>query len=241
MPMDYMVKVYKQLCREKFSKYGFKNYGNNHYRIINDVFQSFYLHKSVDRMSCTVEFAVIPISVGYSIDKSFCQATHLKMFEGNYEWFKYEKDSKESIDVCIHEMYRYMKLYLMPFFFAGENCEQAYKAVCQFEKQNCKEGIIYASSEKIWMTLKSKKYDMALLHLQALKESTLEAYNKNIKAFGEMGNQYYKKIYAYLKSLNDIEKAIINGDVEYINKLINFNEVRNKRNIIGYEKLSKWS
>ena len=48
-----------------------------------------------------------------------------------------------------------------------------------------------------------------------------------------MGNQYYKKIYAYLKSLNDIEKAIINGDIEYINKLINFNELRNKGNIIG--------
>lgn len=72
-----------------------------------------------------------------------------------------------------------------------------------------------------------------LLHLQALKESTLEAYNKNIKTFGEMSNQYYKEIYAYLKSLNDIEKAIINGDIEYINKLINFNELRNKGNIIG--------
>ena len=106
--MDYFLKQYKKICKEQFSGYDFKSYKNNHYRIINDVFQSFELHRSVYGDSCTVHFGALPMCRMSPIDASTCPAMHLKMFENDFSWFPYDNKSEESINDCVNELKQYI-------------------------------------------------------------------------------------------------------------------------------------
>ena len=111
--MNNILKEYKKRCKEEFGNYRFKIFRSNRYRVVNDVFQSFNLHRSVSGRSCTVEFGIIPMSVGYEVNKSSVNPYHLKIFEGMYSWFEYDKDLQESIDACVTEMLIYNSVFLL--------------------------------------------------------------------------------------------------------------------------------
>ena len=86
--MDYLTKKYKEKCKELFDGYNFRIYNNNFYRVINDVFQSFNLHKSVSGCDCTVEFGVVMLCEGNGVYKSRCQPYRIKQFDNrDYSWF----------------------------------------------------------------------------------------------------------------------------------------------------------
>lgn len=99
--MDYLLSEYKNTIKNEFNKYGFKIYRTNFYRVINDVFQSFNLHRSVSGDEVTVEFLVIPLADDYLIEKSRCGPDHLKLFENDWSWFHYDERNKDSVNDCV--------------------------------------------------------------------------------------------------------------------------------------------
>lgn len=94
--MDSFLKIYKEYCKDEFEKYGFKRCKNNHYRVVNDVLQTFLLHRSIYGYNCTVEFGITPLC--YGIDKDHkCSVGgiyNLRMFEGGVEWWEYPRGVK---------------------------------------------------------------------------------------------------------------------------------------------------
>lgn len=228
--MDYFANEYKERCKKEFSIYGFKFYRNNSYRIVNDVFQSFNLHRSILGQTCTIEFAIIPLCIDYKIDKTTCNAYHIKMFEGSYAWFEYDKKSHLSVEKCINELINYIKKYLIPFFEKGNNCKMAYRLICDFEEKNCVDGMLVGSSIKYCMAIKNGDYRSALLHLNAMFSDTEKIYN-NICNDHAIEYEYKLKILKKLQYLKTIINMINDKNIALINEFINENENKSLANL----------
>ena len=221
--MDVLTKFFKEICKNEFTKYGFKTYRRNFYRVVNDVFQSFTLHKSVAGNNCTVEFVIVPLCAGDVINKTYCGAHHLKIFEKDWSWFYYDRTDEQSIKNCVSEMIGYMKKYLIPFFEAGNDAKNAYYATYTFQDRNCKDGVFWADPSLFSMALKAGMYETALKHLQAQRANTEHAYNHN-KQFFEPSPQYTKSIFDKIHKQDMFIKKIEALDLEYIAKFIHDNE-----------------
>ncbi len=102
--MDYFINIYKKRCKEEFSKYGFKSFRNNYYRVVNDIFQSFTLHRSVSGSDCNTIFGIVPLSVEYKLDKSFVNPCRVSDFEDNRPWYNYDRTLESSVEKCINDM-----------------------------------------------------------------------------------------------------------------------------------------
>lgn len=222
--MDYLTKVYKEKCKKEFFELGFKYYRRNFYRVINDMFQSFQLHKSVSGSGCTVEFVVVPLCLGNCIQKTYCGSDHIKMFERDYSWFKYDRGSKESMDKCIDEMIGYIKKYLIPYFQLSDNSEKAYFSTCDFQKNNYKEGIFMADPCLFGMALKAKFYDKAIVHLSARKEHAENAYKTNMEHFSGLDVEYKASMKKMIKEISHQIKMISEHNLKYIQEYIDENE-----------------
>lgn len=228
--MDYFLKCYKERCKKEFSCYGFKSYRNNHYRVVNDVFQSFNLHRSIYGRSATVEFVIKPLSVFSDINKTSCGSCSLKEFEGIYSWFVYDRYSEESINQCIEEMINYMHKYLIPFFENGCDCKKAYKAVCDFEKMaNVSDGVLHLT-DKIFMTLKTKEYHLTKFWIQQQISHHLYAYKKN-EVHGVMTPELKRRINTDVEKLTELYERVDANDEKYLDNLIRSNEERNLNNL----------
>lgn len=225
--MNNILKEYKKRCKEEFGNYGFKIFQSNHYRVVNDVFQSFNLHKSVSGQSCTVEFGIIPMSVGYELNKSSVNPCHLKNFEEMYSWFEYDKNSQESIDKCVTEMLICMKKYLMPLFEKAIDCNSTYGVMCKYD--NVFRGNAY---EKLCMCLKSGNYKNARKHLQEVIEQHEYAFMRNKEALGTgITQEYIQKMEEKISQKKMLLRLIDNKEYNVIQKLLLANETRNKRNL----------
>ena len=210
------------MCVKEFDKLGFKNYKNNFYRVVNDVFQSFGLHNSVSGDSCTVEFGVFPLCCGNIIKKEHTGANHLKVFENNYSWFKYDRSSMKCIEKTVNLIIKYIKKYLIPFFENANNSRDAYFEICNFQKKYQNE-ILMSDHVLFYCALKSGMYNLAIEHLKAQKAHTLLAYNRNIQCF-EMGVEYENKIKTKLHYIENCIAIIERSDFECIEKMISENE-----------------
>jgi len=225
--MDYLIKEYKKRCKEEFANYGFKSFRNNHYRIINDIFQSFNLHRSVSGSDCTVEFGIIPLSVGYDLDKSSCNPYHLKVFENTYEWFSYDRNSIISVDMCIDEMFVYMKKYLMPLFEKAEDSKSAYSIMCNYES-------VFAGNayERFCMCLNFKNFDDAKVHIEKVIKQNEYAFERNKEAFGEnITQEYIQKIEKKISEKRNLLKLVETKNYSTIQEWLKTNEKRNKHNL----------
>lgn len=225
--MNYLTKEYKKRCKEEFGKYGFNLYSNNHYRVINDVFQSFNLHRSVSGSDCTVQFGIIPLSVAYDLDKTSGNPCHLKKFENSGHWFNYDRNSLTSIDMCITNMFAYMKKYLMPLFEKAEDCKSAYAAICEYDH-------VFAgnSYERFCMCLKFGDYEAAKFHLEAVICQHERAYKRNKEVFGENITQdYVQKMEKKISEKQRLLKLIEGEDYNSIQEWLILNENRNKQNL----------
>lgn len=225
--MDYFLKRYKQVCKEEFSEYGFKPYRNTHYRVINDVFQSFCLHRSIYGKNCTVEFGIFPLSYGYPLQKDSCRGDQLKDFDDSRTWFEYDNRSEITIEKCLAEMLVYMKKYLMPFFERAIDCKSAYQEICNFERKHYHEGCILFDARKLYMSLKNGDYENATIHVKAHIKHTKEVCAEKKEAFGEISPEYEKKIRISLEKDNKMLEHILNNDRAFIENLLAENERRN--------------
>jgi len=231
--MGYFLKTYKDICKNEFGKYGFKSYRNNHYRVINDVFQSFGLHRSVYGWDCTIEFTIAPLCGETKLEKTTCGADHLKMFEGVYEWFPYDRNSEDSMKSCILDMVSYMHKYLMPYFEKGDSCKSAYNVIGEFEvvsrakiekQEGIKEFSLY-SYIRACMALKNGDYDKAYEHFKVVEAQWLDAYKTNSETYKEkIDPEYVKRYEAKLAELREKIRRISEHDMDYINNFIWENE-----------------
>lgn len=223
--MDYLTKVYKERCKKEFSELGFKCYRKYFYRVINDMFQIFYLHKSVSGSGCTVEFSSVPLCIGNCIQKTYCGSDHIKMFENDYSWFQYDRYNENSVNSCVDEMIGYMRKYLIPFFQSSENSNQAYFATCEFQKNNYRIGVFLADTNLFYMALKSKMYDKSIEHLIAKRNHTETAYKINKEhARGCLPSEYEERIQNEIEEIDYKIKMLTEHNLEYIQKHIHENE-----------------
>ena len=230
--MDYLTKKYKEKCKEIFSELGFKIYRNTFYRVVNDVYQSFSLHKSVSGGDCTVEFIVAPLCVGDHIYKGRCGPDHLKKFESTYAWFYYNRYDISSMDHCVDEMIGYMKKYLIPHFKSSEDSYQAYFTKCEFQKNHYRTGLLLQDYDLYHMALKAKLYDKCIEHLIAQREDAEHAYEHNKKMMGEhLPPDYGDRIRKEVEEINGEIKMISENDFESIQKYINENEAKALSNL----------
>jgi len=84
-------KLYKAECKRLFSGMGFRINGNNCWRVVNDVYQAFYLHNSVDGATFTVEFNSLPLCsfIGYKPKNDpWNIGLTFRWFTGEFEWMK---------------------------------------------------------------------------------------------------------------------------------------------------------
>ena len=221
--MDYITKIYKEKCRKEFSELGFKSYRKNFYRVVNDMFQSFQLHKSASGSGCTIEFVVAPLCTGDWIQKTFCGSDHIKMFDSDYSWFQYDRCDEGSMDSCVDEMIGYMKKYLIPYFQLSNNSKQAYYVTCEFQNNNYRDGIFLADPHLFNMALKAELYNKAIEHLIAKKEHAENAYKINAKHF-ELSIEYKKDMQKKIEEISYQINMLKEQNLEYIQTYIKGNE-----------------
>lgn len=222
--MDYFINIYKKRCKEEFSKYGFKSFRNNYYRVVNDIFQSFTLHRSVSGSDCNTIFGIVPLSVEYKLDKSFVNPCRVSDFEDNRPWYNYDRTLESSVEKCINDMILCMNKYLMPVFEKAVNSESAYLTI--MEHDNVFKG---GSYEKLCMCLKFGDYINAKKHLQEVIEQHENAFRRNKEALGiDITQEYIQKMEVKISEKKSLLKLIVNKDYNAIQKLISENEKRNK-------------
>lgn len=222
--MDYFINTYKKRCKEEFNEYGFKTYRNNHYRVINDIFQSFTLHRSVSGNDCNVIFGIVPLAVEYDLDKSFVNPCRISDFGSKNPWFNYDRTLHSSIDICIDNMFRYMKKYLMPIFAKAVDCETAYSIICEYDS-------VFAgnSYERFCFCLKFGDYKTAKFHLEEVIEQHNIAFRRNKEVFGKSLNQeYVQKMAEKLSKKQFLLKLIEDENYTCIQEWIAKNEKRNR-------------
>ncbi len=225
--MDYFINAYKKRCKEEFNEYGFKTYRNNHYRIVNDIFQSFTLHRSVSGNDCNVIFGIVPLSVEYELDKTFVNPCRVSDFEDKKTWFNYDRTLHSSIEKCIDDMIAYMKKYLMPVFEKAVNCESAYLTIIKYD--NVFRGNTY---ERLCMCLKFGDYKNAKKHLQEVIEQHKDAFRRNKEALGNnITQEYIQKMEEKISQKQLLLEMIECKDYDTIQKWVSANEKRNKKNL----------
>ncbi len=227
--MDYFLKEYKKRCKEEFNEYGFKTYRNYHYRVVNDVFQSFCLHRSHYQTDATVEFCVLPLSQEYKIDKSTCGATHLKRFENSADWFSYITKDENSINICIGQMLYYMEKYLMPFFQKATNCIDAYEALKVFDVDGA---VFYNEYPKMIMALKNKQYLYGKQHVINIIAHSEYVFERNREMLGEkITQEYIQKMKKKISEKQSLLKLIEDEDYNLIQEWLMLNENRNRQRL----------
>ncbi len=225
--MDYILKEYKRRCKDEFSKYGFKSYRNNHYRIIGDIFQSFNLHQSVSGTDCNTIFGIVPLSVEYKLDKSFVNPCRVTDFEDNRPWYNYNRNLEASVEKCINEMILCMNKYLMPVFEKALDSESAYLTIV--EHDNVFKGNSY---ERFCMCLKFGDYINAKKHLQEVIEQHENAFRRNKEALGNnITQEYIQKMEERISQKEKLLILIDNKDYDAIQNLMSENEKRNRQNL----------
>ena len=221
--MDCFLKEYKNTIKKEFIEYGFKVHRTNFYRVINDVFQSFNLHRSVSGEEATVEFLVIPLADSYAIDKDRCGCTHLKMFENDCSWFHYNRNSEKSVDECIKEIICYMKKYLIPFFESTCSCDKIYSQLLNNKY------VDFLEQAKRNVALKMKDLELANQYLNEEIEQIKFAIEQNKKNSNDlefiksMEEQYQKDI----EEKQEFQRYIFHNDIAYLDEWIKTNEKNN--------------
>jgi hypothetical protein len=233
-------KTFKEIAKMEFTHYGFKCKGNNFVRVVDDVMQNFNLNLSRSGWSCTVDFGIVPLC--YPIEKRNITeglgAYMLRMFEDNMQWWEFDRKSEISIVNCINELVEYIHKYIIPFFERGRNCSNAYHEICSFEKSKSRpfnNSVKMDDYLKYCMALKIGNYYAALLHLRAIEQQWVDAYNE-MNERGYMTKEYEEKTKRGLEKFRKEIEMVANQDEQAIRDFIHNNEAYSISNLKGVYK-----
>jgi hypothetical protein len=238
--MDIFLKYYKQECKLVFSPFGFRSIGNNHYRVINDVFQAFYLHRSLSGDHCTIQFGITPLC--YGIDQEYRKTTggiySPVNFEGWDAWWYYNRKSIESIQSCIQTIIAYTKEKILPLFDAGTDCASAYRVICQIERaaqQMIDDNPSPGGDCGYYMLLKMGEYEKASMYLRH-SIACLEYDDPDMLEMDKTPS-YYERKQKWLDECQTSLEMLQSGDDKRITAFLEENE-RKSRVTLGLEKES---
>lgn len=262
-----ILKVYKARCREEFYQYGFKSHGNNHFRIINDVYQDFLLFRSMSGYECKIQFTIFPLC--YGLDKRYKCGGYLGFESGGpyREWgwmfntgerkesrgwmFEYDRNSEKSIKNCVEEMISYIKTKIIPFLERGSDSASAYKEIRSLKDSilGGREGneYIYDDDDRMYcMLLKMGDYDKAVEYLKR----EIDEYKNLIEEYENLNedrdetyispeekNQEFKE---KIVNLEEEMRHVSQRDMDYINKFIKTNERKSLESLLTPKELEKW-
>ena len=232
--MDYFIKTYKARCKEAFGALGFKAFRNNHYRVVNDVYQCFRLKRSISGFLCDIEWCIAPLCVGLDGKDSVPNFHYLSRFEDNILFWHYDRKSEESIDLCVNGLIEYLKKHLMPFFDQSTNCSNAYKQAMIWEERMRKryqrnDDSYPLNTNYYCMALKIGDYDEALKYLAQYRKNITgdsegtESYDDDPEA-----KEYFEK---RLAEWDDKIAHIKARDMDWINNFIQTNERKSLVNL----------
>jgi len=247
--MDNFIGEFTKRCKVEVLKYGFRQKKNVFGRIVDDVYQNFYIEKlrlTPDERRCRVGFAVVPlcqrltenqISDGMGI-------YYLRKFEVSHwmdgDGWRY-KVSSEDISVCVDEIISFINKYLLPFFERANSCKTALPEAIALEKlfnetrkeslrQNGMEDkagsyvdLNLLDSAKYYMALKSGDFDFALKSRMALLQQNVDSYN-SMKERGYLTEEDRMRREKKLAVLRSEISKIEGRDETYIQQLIIKNE-----------------
>lgn len=256
--MDDFLKRFKIRCEAEVLQYGFKQKKNVFARIVNDVFQSFYIEK-LGRYSgereCRIGFSILPLCQKLEAKWALSGVGiyYLKKFEVSH-WMEGDgwryKISSEDISYCIDEILIYINRYLLPFFERSDSCKTALPEVIALEKlfnENRKESLRRSGMEdkagpnaelnlldstKYFMALKNGDYDFALKSRQALLQQNVDSYN----SMSERGYLMEEDRLRREKSLAELRDEIDHleiKDIGYFQRLLEENEAYSRENLKG--------
>ena len=226
--MNAITKIFKMKSKQLFKEYGFKTYNSYFYRKINNVFQSVCLHSSVSGQDCVTEFALLPLCISYPLSKSSCGTYTVRQFYNQYSWYQFEKNNEKSMQLCADTMLKDIIQYLVPFFEKSINSQKSYAALCQFEREHFKDGIVMASAEKAFFALDAGYYDKAQCHIEAMIHQNETAYQRNKEVFGnELPEAYTEKVFKGIEYWKELNAKVKSKDIPWIKELLWKNEQNN--------------
>jgi hypothetical protein len=221
--MDHFLKIYKEECKQAFSANGFKSIGNNHYRVVNDVFQAFHLHRSLYGDHCTLNFGITPLC--YGIDQEYKRTMGgiygPDAFEGRDDWWYYDRNSIENMQSCIQTMVSYIQRKILPFFDSGTDCASAYAAICKLENvtpQTMDETPAPGGECGYYMLLKMGEYKKVIADLRHTI-ACLEYENPNMLEMDKTP-EYYERRQKWITECTMSLRLIQSGDNERIRRYI---------------------
>lgn len=240
------MKKYHELIKPIVLDHGFKRKRNVYYRVVNDVLQNFCFEKVCSGRECRVRFCVAPLAcrlseVGIGLDclKSF-DTSETSMSPNTWDSWEYDRNEPKSIDACIAEIVRYLKIYLIPYFERADSCQTALLELIGFDIRKNEQRITLLNrcggqdradilsvlnlydGCKYYMALKNKNYEFVLLCHKAILKSAMEGYEyaKSVDMEEESLNER-KEAIARLKYE---ERKLLERDDEYFSKIIWENE-----------------
>ena len=171
--MDLFLKTYANECKKHFAHLGFRRSGNTHWRVINDVYQAFFLQRRAKDGSCQLLFGTIPLCIGieshYVRDGSLLtfQPTHFP--DCNLLSWTYLTNSEDSIASCVRRIMMFIQKYLLPYFERGIDCLSAYNENRKFyiymqqrlDETDIDDRIFMGDYPEFCMILKSREYAFA--------------------------------------------------------------------------------
>jgi hypothetical protein len=230
------------MCAERLAEYRFRSQGNNHWRVINDVYQSFYLDRHRGSGFCELYFSIVPLC--YGIPKSARLSSYnyhqaYAMPDNNWDGgqWKYDVNSTQSIDTCLDAVLNCIETSLIPYFNRGSNTASAYeeqrKLYSFILKQQNKvfdENGPICSVPDFYMVLKTRNYELAeqyVIRFLSLYKQWLQEMRENAKCPADCVEFENARIAKW----EDILNHIMCRDDDYFSNLIEENERVSKNNL----------
>lgn len=256
--MDNFISEYTKRCKSEVLKYGFKQRRQVFSRIVNDVYQNFYVEKLglyPDGRGCRVGFAVLPLCQRLEAEQvsNGMGIYYLRRFEVTHwtegDGWRYKAEST-SISNCIEEIMRYLISYLLPFFERADSCETALQELINLEKlfndnriaslkmngMEDKAGsdaeLRLSDSAKYFMALKNGDYNFALKSRKSLEQQNTNAYN-SMSEKGYLTDEDRIRREKNLSKLRDEITYLEASDRNYFQRVIEENEAYSREALKG--------
>lgn len=240
-----LVRDFKRICREKYSKYGFVRHNQTFARITNDVLQTFTLKKFSSGFECTIEFGIVPLCIGIKYPDLGILELHQMLPE--YSEFRYDKHSDESVENCLVKIFGAIDTYLMPMFHKAVDCKSAFdclievKHLCEENRlmylqrkgiENCAETFnkrILYDHDCYYMALKNSNYDYVKKHIETVLSDKEEYIFLRLKEIGEKDalssmDTSIKNVLLVIKRYEELLEKLNSGNYGYFNEMIYENE-----------------
>jgi len=181
--MDILLKTYASECKKNFAPLGFKRSGNNHWRVVNDVYQAFHLKRMRGGGACQILFGIIPLCRG--IEAKYVRQESMLIFlpyfllDCDIMSWSFDPKSEVCIQSCVKNIMGFLQKDLFPYFERGYDCTSAYEENRKIyscldrrrNEPNNAEDSFFGGYPEYCMALKNKKYAHAEGYLAMVIDS----------------------------------------------------------------------